>query len=332
MIQNFDYFNQLDPPDFILCNPDKSELFSLGTVYDKKLSLRYNSLSELSFVAPAKLWVNPRTRKIEGFQKAAFQADAYQVDNLDQLTITTTEYYDYLVSKRLIYIPDVGYFMITGCEETDDGIAKEKKIVAQSLEVQLTTKYLTNFSGTYQFYDALNPSDTLLGIILTYLPGWTAGDIDSDLLILYRTFDISSSTIYSFLMNDVEEAYQCVFNFDYLNQTINAYTIAGATSTTDIYMSFDNLIEKIDISEIADELVTALSVYGGGDLSINQVNPLGTDTIYDLSYFKTTVWMTQALIDAIDNWEDLIIANQAEYANLLTSLLTYNDDLINKNS
>ena len=176
---------------------------------------------------------------------------------------SANEYYDYLVAKRYVYIPDIGYFIIAEKpKEIDDGISKIKEITAYSLEYQLCTKYINEFKGTYKFYGGVDyTSESLMSIILRKLPGWSIGTIDSELISLYRTFDISSSTVYNFLMNDVEEAYQCIFDFDYLNQKINAYTVSGAVSNTDIFINHDNIIKEIQVTEIDDELVTALSVY-----------------------------------------------------------------------
>jgi hypothetical protein len=300
MIQEFDIFNQQESPTLILCNPDKTELVSLGSVYDRKYSPRYNALSELTFTAP------------------------YMIDGVP------TPYYDLLQYKRLVEIPDIGWFMITGVEIDDDGIVKEKRITCNSLEVEMATKKITGLKGTFKFYDTIpvSGSPALLNTLLDYLPGWSAGSIDAGIALLYRTFDVSDSTIYNFLMEDVENAYQCIFTFDTFNQLINVYSTTNATTATDIYMSFNNLIEKINIKEVTDEIVTALTVKGAGNLSINAVNPLGTDIIYNFDYYKTTQWMSQGLIDAIDAWELLIANNQTTYAGLLTDLITYNSTLI----
>jgi len=329
MIVNFDFHGIAETPTFVLCNPNKEQLYALGSIFDKKYCPRYNALSEISFTAPSKTFVSPITGEILGFQENAFQTTAFQVADV---VSTDCEYYDYLVTKRIIFLPDIGYFMITEVDEFNDGITNLKTVVAQSLEVQLTFKKLSNFSGTYQFYDLISPEDTLLNTILTYLPGWSIGTVDAELMTLYRNFDISDSTIYAFLVNDASEAFQAVFDFNYLTQEINAYTVSGATSSTDIYMSFDNLLEEVNITEISDELVTALNVYGGGDLSINQVNPLGNDVLYDFSYFKSTAWMTQSLLTDIENWEIVVDNNQTGYANLLTDLLDYNETLITEES
>lgn len=304
MIQEFDYFGQQESPTLILCNPDKTELTALGSVYDRKLSQRFNSLSELTFTAP-------------------FMIDGVQ-----------TPYYDLLEYRRLVLIDGLDYYMITGVETNDDGIVKEKLITCNSLEVEMATKKVTGLRGTFKFYDVIptSGSPALLNTLLGYLPGWSAGSIDTSIALLYRTFDVSDSTIYNLLMEDISNAYQCIFTFDTINQLINVYSTTNATTATDIYMSFNNLIEKINIKEITDEIVTALTVKGAGNLSINTVNPLGSDIIYNFDYYKNTNWMSQALINAIDAWESLITNNQATYANKLTQLQTYNSTLITQQS
>jgi len=294
----YDYFGFPEDPSFTLCNPNKEELYSLGTIYDRVYKPRYNAFSELSFIAP---------EYVDG---------------------DLNEWYSYLTYRRLVLIDDSNYFMITGIDEDNNGLIKEKKITAQSLEVEFALKDITYYEGTYKFYDPITPEGTLLQDLVDRVPGWTVGDVDTSLAVLYRTFDVSESTIYEFMMNDVEETYQCIFVFDTVNKIVDAHTIDNATTETDIVLSFDNLVENVQINEVTEELITALTVYGGGALSINQVNPLGTNTIYNFDYYKSTDWMSQDLVDAITDWETEIDSNQSNYSTLLTSLLNYNATLI----
>jgi len=299
---SFDTFNLYERPIIILCRPDLVQQYVLGDVVNLVYSPRFNAVSELSFTA------------------------------FEYINGTKMPYYDYLVNRKVIYVEEFGYFQIIENQEHGDGVKTYKDIVCQSIEVRLMTKALGVFKGTYKFYDVTSPSGTLLQTILDYLPDWSVGTVDASIAIKYRTFDITDSTIYSFLMNDVEEAYECVFTFDTINKTISAYSVSNATTDTDIYISYDNLINSIELDEIYDEMVTSLTVSGAGDLSINQVNPLGSDTIYNFTHYKDTEWMSQELIDAITAWESLVASNQSSYADTLTSLLDNNDILIDLES
>jgi hypothetical protein len=297
----FDKFNQYEKPTWILCQPDKTQLYSLGMIYDRKLNLRYNTLSEISFTIPYK--------------------------TMDQVNPA----YDLVDYRRMIYIEDIGYFMITEWSETNDGMYREKIVKGQSQEVELSFKKLSLFKGTYQFY-SLDPAvfpNTLLGQIQARLPGWNFSFIDSSLWDTgtTRTFNVTDTTIYSFLMNEVSQAYQCIFTFEPITKTISAQSTTDAIVDTDIYLSYDNLIEKVTIKQITNELVTALTVYGAGNLAINAVNPIGTNTIYDFSYFKNSNWMSSGLVTAITNWETKLnnyLTVHPTYGDLLTNIKSNN--------
>ena len=295
---NFDAFNLYEIPNFILCQPDTSQLYVISDISDRKYSPRFNTLSELSFSA----------RKYIDGEKMP--------------------YYDYLVNRRLVYVEELGYFQIIENIEQGDGIDIYKQIRCQSIEVQLISKKIGLLKGTYKFYDPIDPTGTLMQNIIELLPDWSIGTIDSTIAVKYRTFDVTDVTVYNFIISNVEEAYECVFEFDTVNKTISAYALANATVNTDIYLSYENVIKNIKLEEINDEFVTSLTVLGAGDLSINQVNPLGTNNIYDFHYSKNTEWMSQELVDSITAWENKISANQATYANTLTSISDNNMNLL----
>jgi len=300
----FDKFNQYEIPNFSLANPNGNVLYNLGQITDRQLKLRLNALSELSF-------------------NAVSYIDGQPVD-----------YYNFLDYRRLVFVDGIGHFMITGLETDNDGVMETKKVTCLSQEVELNFKKISLFSGTFQFWDTLseNQPKTLMGKIMEYLPSWSISHIDTELNVLFRTFDISDSTIYNFLMNDVSQAYQCIFAFDTINKTISAYSSTSITTPTDIFLSYGNLVQKTNIKPITDELETSLSVCGGGGLSILTVNPLGTDNIYNFDYYKNTNWMSASLITAIDNWKIIVSGSQAAYANLLTVIIATNNTLVTQQS
>ena len=213
-----------------------------------------------------------------------------------------------------------------------DGAVPVKNVSCQSLEVELISKRVVAYGGTKPLWNILDSEGTILQDMINLAPNWSVGHVDTELLLPYRTFNVSDTNIYNFLTVDVSNAFECVFIFDTIARRINAYTIQNATSVTDIFLSFDNIISKGEFSEKSDEITTVLAVYGGGNLNIRNVNPLGTDKIYDFSYYKNTNWMSSNLVNAITDWENLVSVQQPLYANELTLLQTFNGELLDLQS
>lgn len=81
---------------------------------------------------------------------------------------------------------------------------------------------------------------------------------------------------------------------------------------TDVYVSFDNLSQEINISYDADNIKTQLSVTFGDGENIREVN-LGLPYITDISYFYTVDWMGQDLYDAYTKYLQKTNVKQPQY-------------------
>ena len=81
----------------------------------------------------------------------------------------------------------------------------------------------------------------------------------------YRTFDQYDDYALSFLYDDAMDTFRCVVVFDVYNKTINAYDADDDVSALPIYLGFDNLVTDLDITELTDELVTAMTPSGADD-------------------------------------------------------------------
>lgn len=294
----FDLFKRRRISSLILCNPNGQELFSMPLAQERKISISLNDLSELTFELPK------------------FANDE------------AIPYYDFIKTRRIIKLEDVGQFIITQVEVQSDGVTETKSVTCKGLEFELSSKNLDILEGTYNFYDPTNTQKSLLHIILSYVPNWTLSEVDSSLWDIWRTFDIKDTNIYNFMMEEVQKAYDCVFVFDTFNRTIKAIKTSNLPKKTDIYLSNRNLMKELQITENADNIITALDVYGDGDLSIRTVNPLGTPTIYDFSYFANTEWVSQDLVTAINNWQTKIKNNEKPYADLLITIKELEKDLL----
>ena len=66
---------------------------------------------------------------------------------------------------------------------------------------------------------------------------------------------------------------------------------------TDVFVTFDNLSQEMNINYSADDIKTVLAITYGEDGSIREAN-LGLPYITDLSYYYTVDWMGQDLYDA----------------------------------
>ena len=303
MKAQFDKFYRSRIPTIVLCNPDEEELFALSDLSERRLTLRYNAVSEFTF--------SVRSKRGNG---------------------ELVEYYDLIKTTRLIKIEGVGYFVICNVTETRLGQYAEKTVSCKSLEIELADKGMSLLEGTYKFYDPLSSDETIMKKIMALLPAWSIGEIDENLWNLYRTFEITEKNLYDFMVSDIEEAYECLFVFDFLNKKVSAYSIAKAVHPTDIFISDSNVIKELEINEDSNEIKTALNVYGADDITIQSVNPLGGNLIYDFSYYKTTEWMSQSLIDAISKWEERIKSTKESYSTLLSSLKIYNAELLGLNT
>ena len=83
---------------------------------------------------------------------------------------------------------------------------------------------------------------------------------------------------------------------------------------TDVFVTFDNLSQEINISYDADSIKTVLSVTYGDNLDIREAN-LGLPYLMDISYYYTVDWMGQDLYDAYTAYLQKSNEYQSEYTN-----------------
>ena len=89
---------------------------------------------------------------------------------------------------------------------------------------------------------------------------------------------------------------------------------------TDVYVSFDNLVQEANISYSADDIKTVLTVRGSDDLDIREVN-FGLPYIVDLSYYYSVDWMGEELYDAYTNYLKKCETVRKEYTEKSAAIL-----------
>lgn len=378
-------------PRLFLCETDKSKICQLDAI-EMKASLKFNSYSVLEVTI----------------------GRTYEDIILGKTLVNP--YYDKIEALRLLYLEGFGYFEIQDPEIVSDGIMEVKNVTANSLEYNLSQKYLENFyintgeTGSVEvsyaednnlydtngnliitpvsFYNISNPNLSLWHLIQTKMPGWTVGHIDESLKTMTRSFDISRASVYDFIMQDICDKFNCFAVFNTIENKISFYeealtakfegdgartiftvldkfpeigrvTIGGYTTTipyeynqntgvltfstppakgamivvtdgaqlkweTDVFVTFENLAQEVNISYSADDIKTVLTVKGADDLNIREVN-MGLPYITDLSYYHTIDWMGQDLYDAYTAYVNKCESKQEDYQKNAAEILEINN-------
>lgn len=312
------YDGLIEIPDVYLCDANKNYIYN-GTLscFKLKTELSVNSISKISFVI-------------------------YKYLNKKKV-----RYYDLIEFSRTIQIVGIGCFQINNIEKNGTGINETLSVTALSLENELCTKKLTSFGqmGTeddwdggldrYCLYSLNDVEHSILHIVTEKVPSWGIGYVDPNIDTGYRSFNEDEIDAYTFLTKNVSETFECIFVFDTFNQTINVYSYENFGKTTSIYLSYENLINEIEFQSNLSDIKTVLSVsggsYGSGTLGIIEVNPSGTNTICDFSYFYR--FMTNELRNKMIEYDQKYNDSKKIFADNITKLQSLYDDynnLLNK--
>lgn len=291
-----DYFDNITPPQYILTKASGERIKTINCS-NKTISFNFNSPDTISF-------------------------STYMIIDGEKNPV-----YDLIINGQFIEVPDYGRFVISSVNISSEGTDYEyKQCECNSVEVLLAQKYLELFSiniGTVEsidgvcFYNQQNPEKSLLHLILEKFPDWTiVDDIDHELMTMERCFEITRQDVYSFLTQDVANAFGCLFSFDTLNYRISVSKEENVGEDTDIFISYNNLLKNCTISSSTDEIKTCLTVKGADDLSLREVN-MGYDKIYNLDYFINEEYISKGLLEAYNLWKIKWNDNIDEYNSLL---------------
>lgn len=329
----FDHYRKIKDPVLYLHNPDMKPISAIKA-RNRNFVLRFNDLSELTFEAP-------------------------KYEKSKDGTMFELPYYSRLTTKRLIKIDEIGWFQITQAVENEDGLTAYMSITAQSHQCAFKEKGFFCEGRLYKFYDESDPYDakydsdkedaipSVVGQLYQQLGikaavattdfepdedygDWTIVYIDPALKYIEgatanvcRAFKENSATYgYDFMVNSVENAFEVIFDFDFMHHAIKVRRVESVTQKTNIYLSFDNVMNELQTTEKADDIVTVLNC-SGSDLDIRTVNPTGTNYIVDFSYYMDEVnyhWMSQELINKIKAWKTLVDSKKTQYSALVTNL------------
>lgn len=302
MIVRYSSLNRLEKPKFTLCNP--GSIYTNGMLNKVVGMLVDTEAEEIIFNFNATSEFNLRVNRITR-EDAEENAHVYSI-------------YKAVQNRRLIFVEDLGYFMITNIEDGFDGHNHYKDVTAKSVDAEIAQKMVPFIdNGTYRFStDETGTNKGLLETVVETLPLWTIEHVDDAVAERWRTFeDVDTSlNCLSFMLQNMQDAYECIFVFNNITRTISVYDQANYVRQTNIHITKEDLINSLDVTENADDLFTAVSVLGDDNVTISAINPLGTSVIYDFTYYLS--WMSESLSAKVIAWQNAIEAERESYYNL----------------
>lgn len=275
-----------ETPEIELRDLEDHSLGAISGVFNLKFNIKFSEPSEISFDVPA---------KIDGMPNPL---------------------YDDITGYKQLYTKCYGIYVAMNPSTEEDGISAVKHVRGFSYEKILESKKFFLEEGTFNFWNSATPYDTVLWRIREAAVGWNIGYVSPALEGRYRTFDQFDDYLMSFVYNTAPEKFRCVFVFDTYKRTINVYDADEERPSLPIYLDFDNLLKSVDIEEINDELVTAIRPYGADGLDIRAVNPIGTNWIYDVSYFINNGDISYSLGKKWEMWQQEVLNHQPYYRGL----------------
>lgn len=260
------------------------------------------------------------TKNLTDFWELTFEVERYTDKNG---TLVQSSYYDSINTLMKIYFDsnDVQMFFVINTEPAiaGDGYQETKTVTAHSIECELNNMFLKNFKincGTkdsqeylatdsnntayninpytelpYEYISLVNYRDPQLSLMHLALQntGWTVKtNIDPEICQIKKSFDISSSNIYAFLMETVSPTASVLFEFDRKHKQIGMVKLENYGEDTGIFVTMRNLMNHFEVSGTDDNLITKLTPNGADNLGIEYVN-FGKDYIINLDYFMDTL-------------------------------------------
>ncbi len=317
---SFDKFERYELPQVTLCNPNSraTEVEGKITITDTvgvlsnpkgmNLKLNFNAPHELSF-------------------------DYYRHKSTDPIKQSFyNSIYDAIQTDRYIYLTDIGYFIISSVTDSDEDNIDKKLISLKSCEENelATAEGLHLKEGTYYLHTKSN--DGLLDLFLPKTAGWTIGSIDDSLLEKpYYVEDTEVDNGYNFLYTTIQDMFECIVEPDIIKRTINVYSRAyyAEHHLTDIHIAKYNLLKHKVVEENDEDKYTALNVQGKDEnLEIRVVNPTGKNVIYNFD--PRYSWMSPALQQAIEKWQEKCESVENEYLTLQKGYYTELEKLFNE--
>ena len=330
-----DYYNRIEPSKIYLATPEKEILCALNSVRTEDVSFTGNA---------------------NNISSISFRIDEYIED--DHGTQKKANGYDIISKFMKIYVSGIGWFILKAPTTSHNGIIEYKQIEADSAEAEYgqipldqwkvnkgTTDSLEMLvDGNVEIIEGVEfakenikfrnedkPELSLVDILVSKVPGWTVGYIDT-IPKIYESiengetvkksvlladevgsFDVTGSNVYSFFMQDFEKFFNCIVDFDYLTYNVNFYRVENYGKDTNVTIGFRNVENSNSITIDEDNIYTKFLVSGGEGLGIEQFNGGSDYLIYLDEYWLNNRFLSNSTIQKYKDWQSFCEEARYQY-------------------
>ncbi|RYI30623.1 hypothetical protein EVU96_09410 [Bacillus infantis] len=288
--------------EMFLYKPDqKTNLGKVKDRYNTRYKFKHGQINEISFTVPRLV-----EREHELIENRLFN--------------------DFRVHYLLLVLfnGQKEWFMLTKPTTKGTDTTEFKEIEAYSLGYELSKKNIREWAGVEiggKFRkESLNAKQVLDSLLESST--WGLDYIDGKFLTTYRAFEFTSTTVMDAIYT-VAETFGAVIIWNTLNKTISFYQPKDYGVNEGLRFSYRKYLKELSIEEDSTEIVTRLKVFGKDGISINRVNPTGTNYIENFSFYmypferdanknviKSSYYMSDSLCHAILDYQALVKSKQ----------------------
>ena len=196
------------------------------------------------------------------------------------------------------------------------------------LSITFTNEIIERIDYLISFYTKYRDQLSLIPLVLEKTDGnWTVGEIyglsDNNFSLANKKYQFEiDESIYAFLSSTFSKTSECLINYDIKHRKVNIKPFEFVGNDTGVILSYENLLNNVNISCNENTLNTRFNVYGANGLSIEQVN-FGLSYIDDITYKLNIrdengdrIYVSDELAEKYLNYIDFREEKRIEYIDL----------------
>jgi hypothetical protein len=299
--QNYTY-------EVILCRPDKTEISVLDAI-NIEVNKRFNGIDQLNF-------------------EVNWQSNDWVIQENPDFKVIIADYLLKLVTKINDEVIEEKLFIIDSASE--NYIEKDYKLItAYSYEYTWSKKILRGYKQTAKLYDDVGNNGIMNYILSNKLMNtWSVNYISPSLLNNYRSFEFPENSLID-VIKQLEESFACLFFFNTIEQTIDVVLASESGVNTGLFLD-EQKLKTIKREILNNELYTRLYITGKDNLTIASKNVTGQLFLDDFTFYRTSEYMSQSLLTALNNYDLVLETYEGIYQSHLIQLTSLNTQLLNK--